>query len=67
MAPDNRRRLSQRRNLLNAQYDQLQLLANGKANTGDKEWIAVSERITLDKKVLQGVKDQMQYDGIQLY
>tara|TARA_R100000458_G_C8119026_1_gene138694 strand:+ start:200 stop:487 length:288 start_codon:yes stop_codon:yes gene_type:complete len=67
MAPDNRRRLSQRRNLLNAHYDQLQLLANGKANTGDKEWIEVAERITLDKKVLQGVKDLMQVEGVQLY
>ena len=67
MAPDNRRRLGQRRNILNSHYDQIQLLANGMANKNDKEWINVAERITEDKKVLQGVKDQMQYDGIQLY
>ena len=67
MAPDNRRRLGQRRNILNSHYDQIQLLANGKANGDDKEWVTVAERITQDKKVLQGVKDLMQIEGVQLY
>ena len=69
MAPENRRRLSQRRNKLNAYYDQIQLLSNGKANCdeADSKWIAVAERVTKDKKVLQGVKDSMQVEGIVLY
>ena len=62
MMPENRRRLQQRRNTLNAHYDQLYLKANLHANKGDKDWQAVAERITLDKKVLAGTKDAMQMD-----
>ena len=69
MAPDNRRRLGQRRNKLNAHYDQLQLLSNGKANgdNPDPEWVVVAERVGKDKLVLSSVKDLMQTEGIQLY
>ena len=71
MAPDNRRRLGQRRNKLNAYYDQLTMLTNTKANSlegKDKDdWIKVAERVTRDKKILTSVKDQMQMEGIQLY
>ena len=69
MMPANRRRLGQRRNKLNAHYDQIQLLANGKANADnpDPEWQAVAERVGKDKLVLSSVKDLMQIEGIQLY
>ena len=62
MMPENRRRLSQRRNKLNAHYDQLYLKANLHANKGDKEWQAVAERVNLDKKILVVTKEQMQID-----
>ena len=62
MMPENRRRLQQRRNTLNAHYDQLYLKANLHANKGDKAWQAVAERVSLDKKVLAGTKDAMQSD-----
>ena len=67
MMPDNRRRLGQRRNTLNAQYDQILLKAKLHANNGEKGWIDVAERITRDKKVLSAVKDKMQIEGVQLY
>ena len=67
MMPANRRRLQQRRNTLNAQYDQLQLYANLQANKGEKDWEDVATRITRDKQILSGVKDKMQIEGIQLY
>ena len=67
MMPANRRRLGQRRNTLNAQYDQLQLYANLLANKGDKAWEAVASRITEDKKILSGVKEKMQIEGVSLY
>ena len=67
MMPANRRRLGQRRNTLNAQYDQLQLYANLKANKGEKDWEDVATRITRDKQILSGVKEKMQIEGIQLY
>ena len=67
MMPANRRRLGQRRNTLNAQYDQLQLFANLKANQGDEGWEKVAARITDDKRILSGVKEKMQIEGIQLY
>ena len=62
MMPENRRRLSQRRNKLNAHYDQLYLKANLHANKGDKDWQAVAERVNLDKKVLTATKEAMQID-----
>ena len=37
MMPENRRRLQQRRNTLNAHYDQLYLKANLHANKGDAD------------------------------
>ena len=67
MMPANRRRLQQRRNTLNAQYDQLQLYANLQANKDDKGWAEVAARITRDKEILSGVKEKMQIEGIQLY
>tara|TARA_R100000789_G_C2886715_1_gene116199 strand:- start:110 stop:397 length:288 start_codon:yes stop_codon:yes gene_type:complete len=67
MMPDNRRRLGQRRNTLNAHYDQISLTANLHANKGDKAWEAVAERVTEDKKILSGVKDMMQTEGVQLW
>ena len=67
MMPANRRRLQQRRNTLNAQYDQLQLYANLQANKGEKDWEDVATRITRDKQILSGVKEKMQIEGIQLY
>ena len=69
MMPDNFKRLGQRRNKLNAHYDQVQIKANLHANTegGDPKWLAVSERITRDKEILTAVKTEMQTTGIQLY
>jgi len=62
MMPENRRRLSQRRNILNAHYDQLYLTANLQANKGDKGWQAVAERVSMDKKILVATKEAMQSD-----
>ena len=67
MMPNNRRRLGQRRNTLNSHYDQIQLKANLRANRGETEWVSVAERVTQDKKILSGVKEKMQIEGIQLY
>ena len=67
MMPANRRRLGQRRNTLNAQYDQLQLYANLQANSGVDGWEEVSVRIGRDKQILSAVKEKMQIEGIQLY
>ena len=67
MMPANRRRLGQRRNTLNAQYDQLQLYSNLKANSGIDGWEEVATRITRDKEILSGVKEKMQIEGITLY
>ena len=67
MMPNNRRRLGQRSNTLNSHYDQIQLKANLHANRGETEWQPVAERVTQDKKILSGVKEKMQIEGIQLY
>ena len=62
MMPENRRRLQQRRNTLNAHYDQLYLKANLHANKGDAGWQKVAERCQADKKILGGTKEAMQSD-----
>ena len=67
MMPDNFKRLGQRRNKLNARYDQLQLFANLEANKGNADWEAVATRVTRDKEILVAVKQEMQSTGIQIY
>ena len=67
MQPTNRRRLGQRRNHLNACYDQLYTKANLMANKGDADWAAVAERVSEDKNILVGTKDQMQMNDVTLY
>ena len=68
MQPTNRRRLGQRRNYLNACYDQLYLKSNTLANKpGNKDWEAVAVRCNEDKKILSGTKEQMQANDITLY
>ena len=67
MMPDNFKRLSQRRNKLNARYDQLQLFANLEANKGDAEWEAIATRVGRDKEILIAVKQEIQATGVQLY
>lgn len=67
MQPTNRRRLGQRRNYLNACYDQVQQIANLHANNGDKKWEAIATRVSNDKSILQITKEQMQLNDITLY
>ena len=62
MMPENRSRLGQRRNTLNAHYDQIYLKANLHANKEDQEWQSVAERCQMDKKILIGTKESMQQD-----
>ena len=71
MAPANRRRLGQRRNKLNAQYDQIQMLSNARANddtcSDQAAWIKVAEKVTRDKTVLSDTKEAMQQTSVSLY